>query len=118
MSNTKVIKIVTNPISESVTKIVTLPVPDQRMVELIDTLIIGGTIRSRQEFLNAIGMLKQNYTEVVNGKRAFRVEHISKACREYNVNANWIHGLDEQVFRAKKRVASPTGSGKQAEDQH
>ena len=95
-----------------------MTLPDNRIIELIDRLIAAGTIASRQEFLDTIGMLKQNYTEVVNGKRSFRMEHISKACREYDVNANWIMGIDEQVFRTKKRTISQTGNSVETKTEH
>jgi chorismate mutase len=71
---------------------------DERMIELIERLITAGTIKTRQQFLDAIGMLKQDYRNVTIGRRSFRIEHITAACKEYGVNANWIHGLEDKIF--------------------
>ena len=78
----------------------TLSIPDQRMIELIEFLIATGDIPNRQAFLDEIGLLKQNYREVTTGKRSFRVEHITRACLTYHIDANWIHGLSE-VMRTR-----------------
>jgi len=84
---------------------VELGVPDQRMVDLIIRLKEIQVIRFRQSFLDVIGMSKQQYTQIENGKQHFTIEHITIACRTYNVNANWIFGLETKVFRGNRPQA-------------
>ena len=78
---------------------VTPSIVDKRMLKLIDLLKANGTIRFTQQFLDSIGMLKQNLRQVKEGQIRFNTDHILKACKTYKVNANWIFGLEKEVFR-------------------
>lgn len=85
------------------------------MLELIDRLQSAGIIRYRQEFLDAIGFPKQNFIRVEQGSQHFTVGQIARACEEYRVNANWIMGLEDEVFRRVRRTAaSKTNSPQKA----
>lgn len=83
-----------------------LHITDARMLELIDILKSSGRIRFRQEFCDAVGVLKQNIRNIKLGTPAgnqhFTVVHIANACKEYKVNANWIMGLETEIFRPQK----------------
>ena len=70
-----------------------------RMLKLIDKLKTNGVIEYRQEFLDVIGLKKQNFTRIISGNASFTVEHIQKACREYNINANWLLGMEKNIYR-------------------
>ncbi len=79
-----------------------LLIADSNMLLLIGMLKTTGHIRFQQDFCDAIGMLKQNIRNVKNGSQHFTAEHIRLACEVYNVNANWILGIEQsQMFRAK-----------------
>lgn len=73
------------------------------MLELIDILQSKGTIKFRQDFLDEIGYPKQSFRNVKLGIQSFRIEHIKKACEAYNVNANWIFGIEKQIFRPQTK---------------
>ena len=75
-----------------------LSTSDARMLQLISILKTSGKIRFRQEFLNVIEMRKQNFSKIESGNIHFTVKQISIACQHYEVNANWIHGISENIF--------------------
>lgn len=72
---------------------------DKRMLKLIDLLKTNGTIRFTQQFLDTIGMLKQNIRKVKSGELSFTATQIYLACKTYKVNANWIFGFEKEVFK-------------------
>ncbi|WP_073180919.1 helix-turn-helix domain-containing protein [Cruoricaptor ignavus] len=71
---------------------------DKRMLELITILKTNGTIRFAQQFCDAVGLSKQHLSAIKSGRLKFSAEHIEKACREYDINANWILGLSEKMY--------------------
>lgn len=75
--------------------VVTLSTPDQRMIDLINRLKLQGTIRTRQAFLDQIGVSKQGYGNIASGKQHFQIHHIIRACQVYSVDSNWILGLKD-----------------------
>ena len=82
----------------------TLDTSDARMLELIEKLKRSGEIRFTQTFLDVVEVPKQNIYNIKIGKQHFTIDQIKKACKEYNVNANWILGLEKEVFRVNKIV--------------
>lgn len=80
-----------------------MDISDIRMLALIDMLKANGTIRFSQDFCDAIGMDKQRLGNIKRGETRFTIQHIEKACEVYNVNANWLFGLEDYVFRRMKR---------------
>jgi hypothetical protein len=76
-----------------------LSIPDRKMFEAIATLKYRGDIRFRQEFCDAIEIPKQNIRQVRLGRQHFTAKQIMLACKEYNINANWIFGLSDQFSR-------------------
>lgn len=82
-----------------------LPIWDQRMILLMRHCVDSGICTSQADFLETIGLLPQGFTQVKNGQRSFTLEHIAAAARKYKVNVNWIMGLEETMFRAKKKSA-------------
>jgi hypothetical protein len=78
-----------------------LSTPDKRMLQLVEVLKDKGTIRYKQEFVDAIDMPKQNLRQVRLGVQHFTALHIMKACKAYNINANWIMGHSPETFNQK-----------------
>ena len=75
-----------------------------RMIKLIDILKSKRLIKYRQDFLNVIEMSKQTYRKIEVEKLSnFTAEHIRKACKEYHVNANWIFGLEKEIWLNSKK---------------
>lgn len=72
---------------------------DKKIIELIEILKSLNIIRFKREFYSSIGFLEQNYVKILQGKAHFTTEHLEKVCKVYNINANWIFGTSENVFR-------------------
>lgn len=71
---------------------------DTKMLELLQTLKDKGTIRFNTDFGEAIGLKKQNLSRIKNGDAHFTPEHIRLACIKYKVDANWVIGVEKDVF--------------------
>lgn len=75
--------------------------PDHQILLLIEILKELGVIKYGTDFCEAIGLRKQNLVKIKNGTNHFTPEHIEKVVKTYNVNANWIFGVGEKVFRGE-----------------
>lgn len=71
---------------------------DIKIVELIQILKSSGKINFDYEFCDKIGFLKQNLLRVRKGLAHFTAKHIEMICKVYFVNANWIFGIENQIF--------------------
>lgn len=81
------------------------PTPiDKKMFEAIKLLKDRGELRFRQEFCDAIELDKQNIRNIKMGIQHFRPEHIKKACKKYNINANWVFGLSDVFSRVQAEI--------------
>lgn len=78
--------------------------PDERILRLIDLLKFHKTIKTINQFCEEIGVLRQTVYKIRNGEAGFTVAHIDSICKKYNVNANWIIGVDKKVFRTEGSV--------------
>ncbi|MBE8727939.1 helix-turn-helix domain-containing protein [Flavobacterium hungaricum] len=75
---------------------------DLKIFELIKLLQSLGTIKYEYDFADSVGILKQTLTKIKMGTAHFRTEHIKRICEVFNVNANWIFGLENKVFNSLK----------------
>ncbi|MDI6034027.1 helix-turn-helix transcriptional regulator [Flavobacterium sp. LB2P84] len=71
---------------------------DMKIFELIELLKSLGIIRFDADFCRKIEMPKQSIPRIRQGKAHFTAEHISNICKVYNVNANWIFGIEKNIF--------------------
>ena len=72
---------------------------DSRIIRLVDLLLFKQKISSKDEFYNKIEITRATFSKIKNGyPNHFTVTHINNLCKHYNVNANWIFGLEEEVF--------------------
>jgi DNA-binding Xre family transcriptional regulator len=78
--------------------------PDERILRLIDVLIFQKNIQKQNDFLDEIGMKRQNISKVRSGKTHFTVGHIDIICKKYKVNANWIFGMESNVFNTPNSI--------------
>lgn len=72
---------------------------DKKILHLIDFLIFEKKIKNASEFCDTIGMLRQTLTKIKNGIQHFTPSHIELICKTYNVNANWIFGLNPNILQ-------------------
>ena len=77
---------------------------DKRILRLIDLLIFQKKITYIKEFCDEIGILTQSVSKIKKGKNHFTINHIEKICLKYNVNANWIFGIEDEVFNDNNSI--------------
>ena len=76
-------------------------ITDKNILKLVELLKLQKRILTTKEFSDSIGMLNSTISRVPQGKCHFTAEQILLICKKYNVNANFIFGFDEVVFRDK-----------------
>ena len=77
---------------------------DKRIFRLIELLIFQKRISSMKEFCQEIKMLEQTITKIKNGTAHFTVLQIEAICKKFDVNANWIFGIENKVFNKSKSI--------------
>jgi hypothetical protein len=78
--------------------------PDHTVLRLIELLKTSKRIRSKSQFCDEIGFLKQNLLRVEQRKAHFSSVHIMNICKIYNVDANWIIGIAPEPFKGSKKI--------------
>lgn len=76
---------------------------DKNMLKLLNILKASGEIRFDSDFCEAIGLLRQNLVNIKNGKNHFTPEHIENAIKVFEVDANWLFGIGDQIFLGNKK---------------
>lgn len=69
---------------------------------LIEELKRLGFIDFESDFCENIGLLKQNLNNIKQGRMNFNLKHVHKIIYQYNVNPDWIFGLENNMFRKVK----------------
>lgn len=87
-----------------------LEVTDSKILELIDILKSKNIISTTQDFCDSVGIHKQRVVSIRKGLQSFRAFHIGIVCGVYNVNANWIYGFEDKVFRKAVNKIVNTGA--------
>ena len=77
---------------------------DIHILRLIDYLKFEKKVSSTSDFCSEIKMQKQNISKIKKGTSHFTVQNIETICKKYNVNANWVFGIDSKVFNHKNSV--------------
>lgn len=77
---------------------------DIRIIKLIDLLKYEKKILTDKNFCDEIGLLNQTVSKIKKGDAHFTVQHIENICKKYNVNSNWIYGLEDTVYRTKNSI--------------
>lgn len=75
---------------------------DKNIIHLIDLLRYQKKISSAKDFCQEIGVLEQTVSKIKKGLNHFTVLQIEIICKKYNVNANWIFGIENEIFIHKK----------------
>ena len=76
-----------------------LAIWNQRVIKIMEEAVLYGKVKTKRDFLKSIGFHPENLRQVENGKQSFRLEHLHKLAMRYNVNINWLFGLDNEVNR-------------------
>ena len=77
---------------------------DKRILKLIELLIFQKQVYSIRQFCIEIEILEQTITKIKNGTAHFTVSQIGNICKKFNVNANWIYGIENNVFNTSKSI--------------
>jgi len=78
--------------------------PDKRMLRFIDLLMFEKKIKFNADFCKSIDMRTQTLTKIRNGDQHFTLQQVQKACEVYNLNANWVFGIKENVYNTKNSI--------------
>jgi DNA-binding Xre family transcriptional regulator len=81
--------------------------PDERILRLIDVLRFQKNIKTINEFCDEIGVIRQTIYKIKKGEAGFTVSHINTICKKYKVNANWIFGIEPNVFLTENSMLIP-----------
>jgi len=76
-----------------------LPIPDQRILQLMEWAVSSDLVKNEGQFWDKIGFIKNNVSNVRRGHQSFRIDHITAACTLTGANANWVLGIEEEMFR-------------------
>ena len=50
---------------------------------------------SQAEFASKIGMQQQQYSRYEKGEREPQLKHIRRICKQFDISADWLLGLDQ-----------------------
>lgn len=76
--------------------------PEQRIVHFVELLKSSGAIRFYKQFYDTTGIRRQYFVSVRSGKNRFTTNQIEAICKNYEINANWIFGVSDQIYRYSK----------------
>lgn len=79
------------------------------MLQLPDILKTMGRIELKNDFFEIIKMPKQNYYAMRRKEdtaQHFTAAQILIVCKKFNINANWIIGLDKNMFNPAQTINS------------
>lgn len=76
--------------------------PNERILRLIDLLKFQKKIKTLNQFCEDVGVIRQTISKIRTGEASFTVSHIEAICKKYKVNANWIFGIEQNVFTNEK----------------
>lgn len=76
-----------------------MAISDEKMLLLMAEAIRKGVARNETDFLAKISFSRTNISNVRKGIQSFTREHIQLACELTGANANWIFGLESNVYR-------------------
>lgn len=82
-----------------------LPVWGNRMFMVLDHALDSKLVSTRKEFWESLGLHPENSSNLKRGDRDFTVTQIKTVCEKYNINANWIFGLEPNMTRGKTKSA-------------
>lgn len=65
-------------------------------------LVLNKKVRFITHLYEEMNLSRHTISKIKKGINHFTPAHIEIICRKYNVNANWIFGLQDNVFNVKK----------------
>jgi len=81
--------------------------PEERIIYFIDYLKESGEIKFREDLFQKVGIRRQYYNSVRNGKNRFTTTQILALCKHYPLNANWVFAIEKNMLRQNKKGHTP-----------
>ncbi|MGG5486299.1 helix-turn-helix domain-containing protein [Gaetbulibacter sp. PBL-D1] len=75
--------------------------PEAKIIGFLKELLSNKVISKKKEFYDAIGISRQHFRMIEKEGRRFTSSHIKALCNAYNINANWILGIEEEQYRTQ-----------------
>lgn len=76
---------------------------DERIIWFRNQLLEERQISKKKEFYLATGISRQNFRMIEKEGRHFTTAHILAICKAYSLNANWVFGFEDEIFRFTKK---------------
>lgn len=80
-------------------------ISDARMIQLMEYCVATGLAKNRAQWCNSIGYSPMNWSGLIAGRRGFTNAHILAAAKMYDVNLNWLFGLEENMLRTPEDLS-------------
>lgn len=80
---------------------VQLATPEKRILEFFEFLKESNQVRFYEEIYDKTGIIRQYVQGVKKGDKRFTSSQIKSICETYLINANWIFGVEDNMFRIK-----------------
>lgn len=74
----------------------------ERIFLVIEILKKNGVIKKYSDFYLPLGMGKVRFSVIKNTNKDFTTEQIESICKSFNINANYIFGIEKNPFLEKK----------------
>ena len=78
--------------------------PDKCILRLIDVLIFQKNVKNQRGFCLLTEIPEASIARIRNGEMHFTVLQIEVVCQVFNVNANWVFGMDKKVFNDENSI--------------
>lgn len=75
--------------------------PEDRIIQFVELLKDSGAIKFYKDFYDKVGIRRQYVTSVKNKRNRFTSKQILHICQNYDINANWIFGTEDNIYRTE-----------------
>lgn len=82
-----------------------LPIYDQRMLILMEHCISSGIEKTKKSFCKRINFPETSLRAVRAGVHSFTIAQVTAAAIVYDINLNWLMGIDPNMKRNKSANA-------------
>lgn len=82
-------------------------ITDQRMIQVMEYCVAGNIqgVKNRTQWSKAIGFSPMNWSGLMRGKRGFTNAQILAAAKLFDINLNWLFGLEENMLRTPESLS-------------
>ena len=76
-------------------------ITDARMLEVMRFCIANNVqdVRFKKDWCELVGCDRLNLPKIEKGKISFQSEQLLKCAQIFNINMNWLYGLENNMFR-------------------